>query len=806
MAMASNLITNISEIKEMELNMLENSKEESSAYYRDYGYNLISFFCNLPIEKRNMETDKLVLRYMLYGIKHYQTFEKNCEENDYQQVTFNICRVVPFLTGIELMGKEGLIDKYTIKNHTGFEDINIFKDLKFLQKVVHPFPLFKVITKEEMKHLLEDMVGTLKQIIELELSDNAPDKPFKVSQYNHIFSIAAYYREGQRSNDAIKNLDIAIKVLDKNTENYSSEEKLYLVLRVLAVVGEFSTQKNLTLQTKLDNPQLDCELTVIKELANLIAKPEGYYANLDSSKILSLNFDGIKSNLEYLKSSIEQAMTKAEDKKASYDERLKYYITEKTTKPYLSEELIQELKQFTMNFPEINGDELEKLHEKFLSAKSIRYVGEITKKAQSVLNKEIYKERMKLITTQHNELLKMITSYKPSVQSIPNVQIQDIKTLLSVLEYDSKMPKPTTLILDQLQSFIKGAIKSACSSIPNVSPDDLWAVQYDKCYISTELDINYLNIHFILCPDDKLTKEKDLRKKPGRIKFYQVSYVVPLERVEAIKKAIELIEQYNTNIKYIYVPKKILEMGDELKNDVGIDTELINHFIEYGKYCELYTYFTKPIRKSTISIPNVSRGDFIALQYNNCSISTQLDINYLNINYISYCVDTLTGKKIAQPKLSSIKLPRNLEIVKAVKEAIELIEQRNTNINKCIYVPKEFDEDQSKVNEFLNHFIEYGKYCELYTYFVKPCNKLILEFYLQTTYNLLEGINEQDPFFITNKEEYRILRNVLRHFEDNFDVLEQQRPVEEIYIHYAVKYLQEVKKTEKGTLAKCITA
>ena len=183
-----------------------------------------------------------------------------------------------------------------------------------------------------------------------------------------------------------------------------------------------------------------------------------------------------------------------------------------------------------------------------------------------------------------------------------------------------------------------------------------------------------------MCPDDKLTKEKDLRKKPGRIKFYQVSYVVPLERVEAIKKAIELIEQYNTNIKYIYVPKKILEMGDELKNDVGIDTELINHFIEYGKYCELYTYF------------------------------------------------------------------------------------------------------------------------------VKPCNKLILEFYLQTTYNLLEGINEQDPFFITNKEEYRILRNVLRHFEDNFDVLEQQRPVEEIYIHYAVKYLQEVKKTEKGTLAKCITA
>ena len=50
---------------------------------------------------------------------------------------------------------------------------------------------------------------------------------------------------------------------------------------------------------------------------------------------------------------------------------------------------------------------------------------------------------------------------------------------------------------------------------------------------------------------------------------------------------------------------------------------------------------------------------------------------------------------------------------------------------------------------------------------------------------------EEDTDLVFPEIEYRALRHAIRHFEDNLDVMEVQTPIEEIYVHYAIRFLGE---------------
>ncbi|MBP7007104.1 MAG: hypothetical protein KBB16_03535 [Candidatus Pacebacteria bacterium] len=67
----------------------------------------------------------------------------------------------------------------------------------------------------------------------------------------------------------------------------------------------------------------------------------------------------------------------------------------------------------------------------------------------------------------------------------------------------------------------------------------------------------------------------------------------------------------------------------------------------------------------------------------------------------------------------------------------------------------------------------------------------ILEFLLQTSYTLVKEAKEEDTDLVFPEIEYRALRHSIRHFEDNLDVMEVQTPIEEIYVHYAIRFLGE---------------
>lgn len=680
--------------KTIDFNMLNNSKEKSKEYYANYGNNVLTPYFNinnLPPESRNADSDKIVLEFMLYGIKHYEKFKDEYGENEQtqkQSILFSICRSEPCLTNEALAKKPGLIDKYTIKHKDGFEDTNIFKDLRFLQKVTasaptHPFQsdYSHKVNINELNYLLEDTVSSLKELIELEL-DSAKDKQEKnqgreqfkqVTKYPHIFSTAAYYREIQRSEDAIKYLDLAEAYMSSAN---STKNKLFVLFRALTVTGEFSTQKNLTLQTKLNNPHLITELGFIKNLADIIVKPEKYFCNLDNRTIETLDFNSIKVELTYLRDSLVKMMDNVKNHQISYEDRVKYYTQpEQSPKPYLSQELIDKLKAFTQkHFPEITGQELKKLNQLFLSEKSnVRYITEITNRAKTVMNKDAFGLKMGQINKEKTELTNQLKNYAPPVDVQPPLEkIQAISTIKSILENNSNANQKSILdctkeMLENLKAFV-----SINGDLPKVLVDD-----------------NPIKLFF-----QKLTVGEDARR--GDVLL------------------IDIIAPAADNSGTIRISEKI-----KIEINANIVSDLKNA-------CNAILAYNKEAQFQYISVP---------------------------------------------------KLLVNIE-----PQAFFLA--KKTSFNHLI------NGINTHQHEFVEHIIEYGKCCNMYQYLKNPDHKLILEFYLQTTYNLINSL--ENDFEFINQEEYRVLRNSLRHFEDNSDVLEVEMPREQIYGHYAVKYIHEI--------------
>lgn len=117
----------------IDFNKLDQSKEDSTKYYVQYcNGDLRDFFLSLEVLDRNIETDKLALNVMLYVIRHYEKFQAECSIEDKQKLLFSICRTISYLSNKIISGGsvDGVVDKYAIRNNYGFEDNNIFRDLK----------------------------------------------------------------------------------------------------------------------------------------------------------------------------------------------------------------------------------------------------------------------------------------------------------------------------------------------------------------------------------------------------------------------------------------------------------------------------------------------------------------------------------------------------------------------------------------------------------------------------------------------------------------------------------------------------
>lgn|GEM_PF-6739295 len=662
-------------IEVIKFDQLNNSREESTKYYVNYGNEKLSpFFAERLGQSRDFSTDKLVFNFMLYAINHYEKFQDELSYTDKQKVLFSICRSVPYLSSQIISGDsvQGVVDKYSIRHVEGFEDNSIFKDLKYLQKITtydqkpHHLSFYGSITDEEIDAVAVEMFSTIRSIIVLEL-DEAKTKEEKieerkayidVKQYSSISTLAAFYRELQRLEDAQSNLKYAIETLDE--ERGSNPEKcLFVVLRAVGIVGEFSTQKNLAVQTRLNNPDFTRLLNKIKNITNDLVKPD-QYTKFTEDFIQSINFDELKKQLQYLLEGLKTlAKVSAE---ASLTEKVQYYTEASPTKiPYLSDDLIGNLNNFVdEEFPGLGGEERNTISELLSSDRNEKFIKGILSicKPQNEHKKAIFKE--------YKALFQAVKTYTPLAETEETaLPISEIEKLASLFkEADGIIPAKDSArsIMETLSQFLHTEVAELPSPMEEDNPI---ALPLSKLKVG-QTTIGSFIVMEVRLPENATRKIK--------LQFSD-------EIFSTIQSSIQVIRDHLGD-KHIYFPKKFFDLGDEYIKSAPVD---LNKFEIYFK---------------------------------------------------------------------------------------------------------------SNTEEVLDYIINFGKFCKVCHFIASQHNQQAIEFLLQTSYQLLKEANEEDEDTVFCGEEYRGLRHAIRHYEDNFDVMEVSTPIEEVYAHYSIRFLGELEQLQ----------
>lgn len=652
----------------IDFNVLQKSKKESAEYYVQYGNEqLIPFFQSLEVSSRNTETDKLVLNMMLYVIRHYENFQAECNTDEKQKLLFSICRTVPFLSNKIISGGsvDGVVDKYAIRHKYGFEDNNIFRDLKYLQKITaynknpNSPPFYGAIKPEEIDGMLLDMLGPFKNIIMLELDETKADagkaieriQYLDVKQYPNIFTLAGFYREEQRLKDAKDNLEIAIKILTEQAI-VNPEKCLFVVLRAITIVGEFSSQKNLVFQTRLNNPEFTKSLEMIKNITNDIVKPDRY-DKFTSVVIHPIDLNTLKQQLGLLLDGLNSLSLLSTS--ATYEEKVVYYTNPLVPKPpYLSEKLITGLNIFiNTEFPGLDAEQKSRIEQLLSSDKNEKFITDILDICKPP------KEHKKIIFAEYKELISDVKGYTPPQDAPLLLHCGELEKLVSLLK-DVIATKPIKDSAKDILSTLNDFLHSQVSVLPTPMQDD-----------------NSLKL--------ELEQFKTGQTTTGGALIMKVK--LPSDTIKSIK----------------------IEYDDSVASNIEIAVQSIK------KYMSNQIVFPKSFFEKDAA--------FVT--------KTNVDLAKFEAYIASHAIETL------------------------------------------------------------EYIVNYGKHCKLYQFIKEDSNQQVLEFLLQTSYTLVKEAKEEDTDLVFPEIEYRALRHAIRHFEDNLDVMEVQTPIEEIYVHYAIRFLGE---------------
>ena len=319
------------------------TKKESADCYVNYANNiLIPFFSQVHSSNRSFDTDKVVLHLMLYLVNHYEKFKNELSYQEKVKLLFGLCRTVSFLTNTELYdsAEVGLINRYEI-TEGDYIGHNIFKDLKFLQKVVvYDSPkqnspafygdIFNASNGSKEREMLEaiwkDVSSSFKKILTFELGEGELSLDSKqITNYQNIFTVASYYREQQRTLNAIEYLRTCLEFLSTEQESkYSEEQKLFLILRTIEIVGEVCSTRIMTPFTK---KILGSEIAQrLISAADSIVKLgiDIHSLNVESVHSLWSKSKKLETGLENISGIFKELLENLEAF-ASYDQVIEYY-------------------------------------------------------------------------------------------------------------------------------------------------------------------------------------------------------------------------------------------------------------------------------------------------------------------------------------------------------------------------------------------------------------------------------------------------------------------------------------------------
>jgi hypothetical protein len=629
------------DVKTIDYNKISAGKKTSGDYMRNYGNDVLEqHFRGLDINARDSNSDAMVFNFLHYVIRHYEAYQTEFSSFEKQTIFFNICRSVSFLTNNITTGtqSEGVVDQYVLKNKYGFEDSNIFRDLKFLQilniyiKPRATSPSFwGKVSEIELVGLMQDLLHPLKELVELELNSSlsASEKTAKrkeyqdVKKYPNIFSIASYYREQDKCQQAIQYLNQGIEFLQDENQ---PEDKLLVALRTISVIGEFASQKNLSLMTRLNHPKLLEILEKIKLFADKIVKPENF-SQAWLTNGAKIDFDKLLEEFSSLKSDLAKILVELKNL-TSYDARFEYYVG--AQEAYQSKKLA--LKDSYKTSIILDSGKLDQIFMKEESIKDITKVAEATK-TQSIEKKsklevfiqkwfsdiQIDEEAMKKILLSDKpiaEIKKMVkdtNKFKHLMQNPEYRQDEEVlKKGLEKIAHQHLKIVDSTSALEATSALIESVLKS--DSII-VDKRGLLTETFQKfCAFLSPITADQLRFQF---EDDnpmkmefsKLHVDEDSQKLSIKFKFLpgssaselHISLDIPDDKLSAIKDSVAKIKASRDGV--LHLPKRFLGLDNKFVTKAGLsqDTVLglsshpdfLDYLIELGQLCQLYSYLSQ---------------------------------------------------------------------------------------------------------------------------------------------------------------------------------------------------------------------
>ena len=224
-------------------------------------------------------TDQEVLGLLLRIIAHDDSY--GAEENigDRKKSLFNIARSIPLLNPKKATSGQ---EKFVKEKYVSADERSIWRDTEFLQKMLisEGQPGYEgryFIPDSKVKKILEQDVRQLAKAIADELQGVvALDERYKdTRELQHVYEIANYYRE----EEALKKiLDYTRPELLAQIDTETVKGK-FALFRILVIIGEYVSKKNLTDGTKGQVLDLDWEL--LTAIRNRLAHHEWYLAHED---------------------------------------------------------------------------------------------------------------------------------------------------------------------------------------------------------------------------------------------------------------------------------------------------------------------------------------------------------------------------------------------------------------------------------------------------------------------------------------------------------------------------------------------
>jgi len=306
--------------------------------------------------KNDGATDIEVLSLLLEIIIHDLVHGKHETIEDRKKTLYNIARTVTLLSN---KAQPGESEKFKEK-YTASDERSIWRDIEFLHKMLisqaeinynnHFIPDYRV------KKILEHDIPILAQIVSNELNDALSDAQKQdmrihykdTTQLPYIYAIVNYYREEESLQKILEYTDPAFLMqIDPTTL-----EGRLAIFRILEIIGEYSTKKDLTLITRDSDYDIDWDILVT--LRNRLAHHEWYlvYSNVmqdllkrDMEKILAVDIPFIRQRIEIIWNNHNAAKAKIQINERAFDRAVTDYFTKYPESVSLSDEAKQLITQ-----------------------------------------------------------------------------------------------------------------------------------------------------------------------------------------------------------------------------------------------------------------------------------------------------------------------------------------------------------------------------------------------------------------------------------------------------------------------------